>query len=409
MSEVLLITEVLGPGTFEIGGISVRTITAREVPTTDQLVAAPVVVILGPISNGDWGLAVAGAIRLGFQQGAIVAFLYNARLAGFDPRFLEEIAPDVTGGQVSGSVRGAATSPPPHPVFAEYVTRFGSTDFRLNQIPDGVDVLAHTMTAYSPYETAPTAIAVDRERGALYLLPCHIVGGVEGMLECLLRSVRDHRQGRLAVPPQFHAELLLPGEASLDADIRKVKGRLGQLESQQETLTRHKLLVGSVAGASLEELVVDELNLVLEGSDIVAHDVEEQGVEDFQLVDGNGARQAIGESKAAAGGVTLNHVNQINSHRSELFEVGADELPGILVVNTFRNDLVAERRQAAPVDRIVRHAARMNVLILRTWDLYQLVARRLAGEDDSADIAAAIRNGGGWLEVTDEGIVHHNS
>ncbi len=71
------------------------------------------VVILGPIRDGDWGFAVAGAIKLGFQRGTAVTFLYNARPGEFDPRFLHELAPDAAGGQVSGSIRGTATSPAP--------------------------------------------------------------------------------------------------------------------------------------------------------------------------------------------------------------------------------------------------------------------------------------------------------
>ncbi|MDP8929567.1 MAG: hypothetical protein M3O70_13600 [Actinomycetota bacterium] len=105
--------------------------------------------------------------------------------------------------------------------------------------------------------------------------------------------------------------------------------------------------------------------------------------------------------------MTLGHVNQINSHRSELFDAAADELPGLLIVNTFRNDEVLERRRREPVnERVVRQARRMNVLVLRSWDLYRLVARRLGGEDDTETVIAALAGGGGWVEVTDETVLH---
>jgi hypothetical protein len=43
----------------------------------------------------------------------------------------------------------------------------------------------------------------------------------------------------------------------------------------------------------------------------------------------------------------------------------------------------------------------MNVLILRSWDLYSLVARRLGGQDDAGAIAEHLQAGGGWLDLTD--------
>jgi hypothetical protein len=49
----------------------------------------------------------------------------------------------------------------------------------------------------------------------------------------------------------------------------------------------------------------------------------------------------------------------------------------------------------------------MNVLVLRTWDLYQLVVRRLADHDDGAEILGALLSGGGWLEVEETGLTTH--
>lgn len=122
----------------------------------------------------------------------------------------------------------------------------------------------------------------------------------------------------------------------------------------------------------------------------------------------DGSRAALGESKAAGGGVTLTHVNQFNSHRTEIFDAAPDELPGLLVVNQFRNDDNMGRRELAVDQRVIRHAVRMNVLILRTLDLYTLVARRLAGADDSRELQLALESGGGWLEATVDRLEHHS-
>jgi hypothetical protein len=61
------------------------------------------------------------------------------------------------------------------------------------------------------------------------------------------------------------------------------------------------------------------------------------------------------------------------------------------------------RRRAERVHRnTIRYARQLNVLILRSWDLYSLVARRLAGNDDAEELAKCLVAGGGWLEVTDQ-------
>jgi hypothetical protein len=50
---------------------------------------------------------------------------------------------------------------------------------------------------------------------------------------------------------------------------------------------------------------------------------------------------------------------------------------------------------------VASHAARHDVLILRGFDLYNLLARSLAGDPAGEKFVETLRAGGGWLEVTD--------
>jgi hypothetical protein len=226
------------------------------------------------------------------------------------------------------------------------------------------------------------------------------------MLERLVGAVLEHQEGMHVTLPSFFEELTVPGEDEVLEEIAAAREKLERLEGQRADLARHKQLIGHFSGDQFERLVTEELNLVLSETGVQAHDVEERYVEDFELVDLDD-RKALGEAKAIGGGVALPHVNQVNSHRSELFDAAVDELPGLLVVNTFRNDDVADRQRESVNKRVVRHARRMNVLILRSWDLYQLVVRRLAGQDDGADVLEALIGGGGWLEVEEAGLTIH--
>jgi hypothetical protein len=300
-----------------------------------------------------------------------------------------------------------ATKPAPHPAFHEYLTIHGQTDLQLYNLPSGVEVLAHAVVSIEPYKAEPTAVRFGFARGSLYVLPYQPSASPWVLLERLVGAVLEHQEGVHLTVPSFFQELWVPGEEEVLQGIAAARERLERLEGQRAGFTRHKHLVGHFSGEQLERLVIEELNLVLPGTAIQARDVEERYVEDFELVDAADTRKALGESKAAGGGVALGHVDQVNSHRSELFDATADELPGLLVVNTFRNDDVADRRREAVNERVVRHARRMNVLVLRSWDLYQLTVRRLGGQDDGTDILGALLGGGGWLEVDEAGVTTH--
>jgi hypothetical protein len=355
------------------------------------------------------GLELAGALKLAVEGGATLVFLYNATLAEPDRNFLYEFEPELASMQIIGSVRAAATEPAPHPAFQTYIRLHGQTDLQFNHLPDGAEVLAHAMTALPPtLQVSPTAVCVEVGRGSLYVLPYQLPSRRDVMFDHLIEAVVAHREGRLIAIPPFFEELRVPGEDDVVKGIAAAKLELERLEGQRADLTKHKHLVGHFSGEQLERLVVEELNFVLSGSEMQARDVEERYIEDFELVDPAGTRKALAESKGVGVGIGLREVDQVSNHRSE-FNASADELPGLLVVNTFRNDDTLDRRGEAVHERIVRHARQMNVLVLRSWDLYRLVVRRLAGHDDGAAIRGAVLGGGGWLEVSEAGLRIHPS
>jgi hypothetical protein len=107
---------------------------------------------------------------------------------------------------------------------------------------------------------------------------------------------------------------------------------------------------------------------------------------------------ALAEVKGVNANVRREDVNQVDSHR----EVAGkpQEFPGLLVFNIFRgHDDLAQRELDVPEQTVTR-AANSNVLILRTRDLYNLLARKLGGADASQELLDGLEAGGGWLEVT---------
>jgi hypothetical protein len=163
---------------------------------------------------------------------------------------------------------------------------------------------------------------------------------------------------------------------------------------------RFRHLVGSLQGTPLERLIIDALNVVLEGSRYTAEDREDIGAEDFLIVGPDGDF-ALAESKGIGSHVRREHVNQVDNHRSAAGR-DVDEFPGLLVVNILLDAKSLDERLLPVSDDVVRQADRQNVLILRGADLYYLVSRKLAAEDAAGELLGALGAHGDWLEVTED-------
>lgn len=238
-----------------------------------------------------------------------------------------------------------------------------------------------------------------------------MVGGFRESGEALVSAVLAHQDEEPTELPEFLEELQLPTEAKLQAELAEVEARLEEFRGRRAGLMRHKHLLTSISNSAFERLSIDELNLVLEGSGLEARDTIEQFIEDFEIV-GEDVR-IVAEAKAVGRNVGYANIDQLHHHRAAV--VNSDDesepgppptdIPGLLVANTFRNDQTLDRRRHEAIHSdTIRYARQMNVLILRSWDLYSLVARRLGGVDDAQSIAQSLQAGGGWLRVDAEGL-----
>src|ERR671935_1289605 len=72
--------------------------------------------------------------------------------------------------------------------------------------------------------------------------------------------------------PEYLDELELPGEAEIHQQIADLKGELAAATAKVDGLNHWKLLVGELSGDPFENLVVEALNLVLEGTGYVAEE-----------------------------------------------------------------------------------------------------------------------------------------
>ena len=122
--------------------------------------------------------------------------------------------------------------------------------------------------------------------------------------------------------------------------------------------------------------------------------------EDLMLVDSEGESVALVEVKGVSRGVAREHVNQADSHRER--NAMPPEFPSLLIINThIKNSMaVADKDQSVPAEQI-QHAARNNILVLRTLDLLNLASLHLSDKLTSEEVVELLTKSRGWLRVGD--------
>lgn len=122
--------------------------------------------------------------------------------------------------------------------------------------------------------------------------------------------------------------------------------------------------------------------------------------EDIKLNDSGGALVAFAEVKGVSRGVAREHVNQADSHRER--NGMPPTFPSLLIINTnAKNAQSLDEKDQAPAAEQVRHAAKMNVLIVRTLDLLNLASLVMSSRIDAETVVNLLTTSVGWLKVSE--------
>jgi hypothetical protein len=359
------------------------------VPSPDTVARSDFVVVIGSLNSSDRATQLGGAIQLAVQRGTVAVCMFPVRMERSDYVLLEQISPALA--SFTNSTEGRVA--PAHPAFAEYFGAYGISATRFNSVPSEAEVLGRLTEE-------PAAVGLSVGRGALYLLPYH-VASVETshnpLVQAVLSSVTSHRAGDATNLPEFLQGIRLPGEDAVLDRISNLERDIAAQRRKADQLRSYRQIVGRASGDVLESLVIEVLNRILNGTDASAEDREDIGAEDFWLVSKDGDI-ALAEAKGIRAHVNRPGVNQVDNHRAH-HEADVESLPGLLIVNVFRQSDDLAERQTPVSDDVIRHAVRLNVLVLRTWDPFSLLMRKLDGDDAGIILLEAIESGGGWLEV----------
>jgi hypothetical protein len=369
-----------------------------EIPSLEVASRVRLVVVLGLLESQAYADQLAGVLGMVVRDhGTVVVLAYPG-----DPGSEADahLIHTLTGAGVRSRILRERVSART-PAFAKYFELYGRTLVQFN-CPDDALTLGEV-------QGEPCAFTLPVGAGSIYVLP-YAVADLErshaALVQDLVEAVRAHRGGGAEPIPDFLTDLRLPREDEVLHEIEEVSTRLMELQTEADRLEGYRHLVGNLSGDPFEELVIESLNVVLDRTDHYAEDRDDVGAEDFWIVAPGGDR-ALAEAKGIGSHVRRRDVSQVEMHRAETQGEEDVELPGLLVVNIFRSTDELERRQLRVSDDIARHAARLNVLILRGWDLYQLVARALADPETGRQFLAQLSMGGGWLEVTPEVLSLH--
>jgi len=123
--------------------------------------------------------------------------------------------------------------------------------------------------------------------------------------------------------------------------------------------------------------------------------------EDIKILNENDEPIIFGKIKGTNAGVKREHVNQVDSHR-ERAGLSSDS-PAILIINShIKNARNLEEKDKEVVRDQVRHADKLNVLVLRTLDLLRLLELFKNNKITKAMVSELIIKNGGWLKVEND-------
>ena len=231
--------------------------------------------------------------------------------------------------------------------------------------------------------------------GHTFFLPFHTANYdrkiAEDVVKELTRAIIDYSQKRKTEIPawvnefKFHKEETLYAQYNnLLREAEKVQKKILDLQAYKGVLTQ--------SGDALKENVVKifQLFFMLNVTD------EENFKEDALIKDQDGNVLVVVEVKGTKGGIKRKHISQLDVNRDKL-ELESS-IPGLLVINDQMGiEDVEKRFNTSVAEEQIKHAEKLNILIIRTVDLL-LIMKSLEGEENSGDkLIECCQKGGGRL------------
>lgn len=196
--------------------------------------------------------------------------------------------------------------------------------------------------------------------------------------------------------PGWVESIEFKSEKNLCDDIVKLEEQIIQRREALSKWRRYKGIL-SASGNTLNAVVVELLRDYFE---LDLHSKEEF-IEDAIIYESDKPLFVV-EIKGVNGGLKRDHVNQVDSHRERLGI--SPEIPGLLIINDFSDiDGLAERK-AKTFDALhTGHAGKLNIKILRTTTLLEIVRTLETEKDRGAKLIQLCLNAKPMVELPNIG------
>jgi hypothetical protein len=178
-------------------------------------------------------------------------------------------------------------------------------------------------------------------------------------------------------------------KAGLLEEIRKIDDEINKYERYKRILIFDN------------DSLVDSVSEVFERGFSLKTDTYDELKEDLKIIDEKDKPIIFVEIKGVNRGVKREDINQTDSHR-ERAGLPAD-FPSILIMNTHikNSRTLAEKNQDVAKEQ-VEYANKINVLVLRTYDLLGLLRLHLAKKISQGEVLEILTTKSGWLKVIDQ-------
>lgn len=246
-------------------------------------------------------------------------------------------------------------------------------------------------------ETAKASafVVVTEGNRLIYLVPANLVPGSElALLSALADAVAAHAPAILRPATAPIADSFVFTEEAKLRESRQVKqAELEDLDASLSDYNSRKDIL-----FLRDDPLANRLPEWLEKYFGIRTRRTEEYIEDFWLLDSEGAQAAICEAKGLDKNVKRQHITALELHREE--RELADDYPSVLVVNTFADaDTEQDKTRQHVGQRERRHAVKKHVLIVRTLDLARLLDQIDRKVVSTQEVRQLFTSETGWLKV----------
>ena len=278
--------------------------------------------------------------------------------------------------------------------FRAFVKQYGigKTIFKLSNKKDDFNILITSRTSVFGFEAYLK----------LFFLPVQIVNfnvkDVINLVKIISLAINDYRQKREIAYPKWFSELSFKEEEELKNKLNELAEEELQINRKLEKYSKYKAILttsGELLRKIIIDIFVDFFNFNIDSKD--------KFKEDFKILGKDTNPIVFCEVKGTKKGIKREHINQVDSHR-ERSGYGINK-KGILIIN---NEMAIsgckERFDTSITEEQVKHARKMNVLIIRTIDLINYLILQQDNINRSDQFLDILKNNVGWLKVSETGI-----